>query len=296
MTPVTPHATPEKFDSFAALAARYDGFLLDLWGVIHDGKTVFPAALAILAKLRWMKKRVVLISNAPRRESVTEERNRAIGLDPALVDGLVTSGEEAWLHMAGKLDAFHAALGPRCLHIGGARDLSLRDGLPFQFVQEIARADFILNSGSAGEDGKPAAEEALLQEAARRGLPMVCANPDRVVIAGGRRETCAGALAEIYEAMGGKVAWHGKPFPGVYRRALEKLSLADKSRVLAVGDGLLTDITGAKAVGIDALFIWGGIHRPDVVDDKGQLDPARLAQLLAARGLSPLASHEHFIW
>src|SRR5690606_2382401 len=133
---------------------------------------------------------------------------------------IVTSGEEAWRHMHDRPDAFHQGLGRRCLHLGGPRDRSMREGLPYDFVARAAEADCILNTGSADETGGMAAEAAELELAAGRDLPMVCANPDRVVISGGRREPCAGAIADRYEALGGRVAWHGKPYPGVYRRAV----------------------------------------------------------------------------
>ena len=285
---------PRLLTGLAPLAAAYDGFILDLWGVLHDGQRAFPAAIDCLQRLRALGKHVVLLSNAPRREAVTAARNATIGLAPDLSDGIVTSGEEAWRHLVARDDAFHAALGRRCLHIGGARDLSLREGLPYDFVERVEQADFLLNSGSAGDDGRPAAEETLLRAAAERELPMVCANPDRVVIAGGRRELCAGSLAEFYEGLGGKVAWHGKPFPGVYRRALEKLGRVAPQRVLCVGDSLLTDMGGAKAAGLDALFVWGGIHREELGGDA--FDPHHLARLCQQRSLTPVAALEHFVW
>ena len=142
-----------------------------------------------------------------------------------------------------------------------------------------------------------AATEAALATAAARDLPMVCANPDRVVIAGGRREPCAGAIADRYAALGGRVAWHGKPFPGVYRRALERLGVSDPARVLCVGDGMETDMVGAKNAGLPALFILGGIHQDEVGrNSQGEVDAAGLQRVAGHYGVQPVAALQRFTW
>jgi HAD superfamily hydrolase (TIGR01459 family) len=278
----------------AALAPSVDALILDLWGVVHDGQRVFPWVPETLRRLKDAGKRVLLLSNAPRREAVVAARNEEIGLDPALVHGIVTSGEEAWRHMAERPDAFHRALGDRCLHLGGPRDRSMRDGLPYRFVDSADEATCILNTGSAQEDGAMAATQALLAAAAARDLPMVCANPDRVVISGGRREPCAGAIADAYEALGGRVAWHGKPFPGVYARALAKLGHPAPSRVLCVGDAMETDMKGAAAVGLPALFVYGGIHHAELTGSPALAEA--IEQLASAQGVAPVAALERFLW
>ncbi len=281
----------------AAQAGDYDGFILDLWGVIHDGQRVFPHAIETLRALKAAGKQAVLLSNAPRRETVVAARNHEIGLPEGLVAGIVTSGEEAWRHMHDRSDAFHQGLGRRCLHLGGPRDRSMREGLPYEFVEDAAVADCILNTGSAEEDGSMAATEAALATAAARDLPMVCANPDRVVISGGRREPCAGAIADRYEALGGRVAWHGKPFAGVYRRAMERLGIDDKRRVLCVGDGMETDMVGAQNAGLDALFILGGIHQDDFGrSNQGGVDPAALQRVADHYKVQPVAALSRFTW
>lgn len=284
----------------SALADRYDGFILDLWGVIHNGQRVFPHAVETLRSIRAAGKAAVLLSNAPRREHVVQARNAEIGLPLELVAGIVTSGEEAWRHLDRRPDDFYRALGRRCLHIGGPRDASMREGLYYDFVESVEQADFILNTGSAREDGGQPAEASLLQSAARRRLPMVCANPDRVVITGERREFCAGALAEAYEALGGSVRWHGKPYPEVYERAqkvlADHLPAFDKSRVLCVGDGMETDMKGAKGAGLAALFVLGGIHGEEIGRIGEGPDPEGLARVAANHGVAPIAALERFVW
>ncbi|GAB5468736.1 MAG: TIGR01459 family HAD-type hydrolase [Rhodospirillales bacterium] len=274
----------------AALAERYDGFVLDLWGVIHDGRQVFPWVNETLTRLKQAGKRIVLLSNAPRRVPVTWERNASIGLDNSLVDGLMTSGEAAWQHLTQRPDAFYQGLGRRCLHIGGARDISARDGLDYDFVTTAEEADFLFNTGSSHEDGRPSIDEAPLQAAAVRGLPMVCANPDKVVIVGGRMEECAGAIAQRYEALGGQVRYHGKPHAEVYGPVMEMLDLP-KARCLAVGDSFATDIRGAANAGLDALFVVDGIHRDDLdPGGSGSVDEERLAALCEDFGVRPVAA------
>ncbi len=280
----------------ADLAERYDGFVLDLWGVIHDGRSVFPWVNDTLLRLKQAGKRSVLLSNAPRRISVTRERNRSIGLDNSLVDGLMTSGEAAWLHLVERPDPFYRALGRRCLHIGGARDISARDGLDYDFVANVEEADFLFNTGSAHEGGRSPIDEAPLVTAARRGLPMVCANPDKVVVVGGKMQECAGAIAKRYEALGGEVRYHGKPHPEVYGPVMEMLGVP-KERCLAIGDSLETDVQGAVNAGLDALLVLDGIHREGLdVDDHGRPDPGRMERLLAQHDLHPIAAVHRFVW
>ncbi len=280
----------------SALAQQYDGFVLDLWGVIHDGRTIFPWVTDTLVNLRRAGKRVVLLSNAPRRVAVTAARNHGLGLDDSLVDGLMTSGEDTWQHLANRPDDFYRGLGRRCLHIGGLRDISARDGLDYDFVESVEAADFIFNTGSAHEDGTPPIDEAPLERAAERGLPMVCANPDKVVIVGGKPQECAGAIAARYEALGGQVRYHGKPHAEIYRPVLEMLDLP-KERCLAVGDSMATDIQGATNAGIAALLVADGIHR-EVLDpaERGEIEPERLEGLAGEFGLRPVAAVQRFVW
>src|SRR5262249_39072258 len=155
---------------------------------------------------------------------------------------------------------FEVTLGQRCLHIGSERDTEIREGLALEFVDTVEKAQFILNTGPAGWEDRIDDYELLLRAALDRDLPMVCANPDLVVMHGGRLALCAGALAKWYEEAGGRVRWHGKPFPSVYETCLGLLGIDDRSRILAIGDSLRTDIAGAAAAGLDSLLIAGGIH------------------------------------
>jgi len=282
-------------DGMRALAPAYDGFILDLWGVVHDGTAPFPGVLNCMEKLIGAGKRLVLLSNAPRRADDVKRRIAALGVPEGLYHGVMSSGEEAWQYLYRRDDPFYAALGRRCLHVGSDRDLEIRETLDLAFVDMPAAADFILNTGPAGWEDSIEDYAPILHAARQRDLPMVCANPDLVVIHGGRPALCAGALAEQYEAIGGRVRWHGKPHPSVYDSCLELLGIADRRRLLAIGDSLRTDIAGAANAGIDSLLIAGGVHAAEFCPG-GKLDLDRITAAIRESGTSPIGVAERFVW
>jgi HAD superfamily hydrolase (TIGR01459 family) len=288
---------PPLLSGLGELAARYDGFVLDLWGVLHDGTRPFPGVLETLEQLKRRGKRLAVLSNAPRRAALVEQRMNEIGIPPGLYDHVHSSGEETWQHLRHRDEPFYAALGRRLYMIGPARDDNMVAGLEVERVAEVEAAEFILNTGPWGWDETIAGYESVLEAGARRDLPMVCANPDLVVVFGGRRIICAGALAQRYEALGGRVRWHGKPFPSVYETCFAQLRVEDRRRILAVGDSLRTDIAGANAAGIDSLLVAGGIHSEEFGLGPGDTpDPARVAAAVAASGQNPTAVIARFRW
>jgi HAD superfamily hydrolase (TIGR01459 family) len=281
----------------AALAPRYDGFILDLWGVIHDGVAPLPGAVDCLHALIAADKCVALLSNAPRRADDVVRRITEIGVPAGTYHQVMSSGEEAWQYLRRRDDPFYATLGRRCLHICSDRDLEIRDGLGLEFVDTAEAAQFILNTGPAGWDDTIDDYAPLLRRALVRRLPMVCANPDLVVMHGARLALCAGALAQWYEEAGGRVRWHGKPYRSVYDSCLALLGIGDRSRILAVGDSLRTDIAGAAAAGLDSLFVAGGIHAEEFgVIGPGQPDLARIDAALSAGSYAPTAVIRSFRW
>ena len=287
--------TVRVIDGMLALAPKYDGFILDLWGVVHDGTAPFPGVLDCMERLIGAEKRLVLLSNAPRRSDDVMRRIARIGIPERLYHGVMSSGEEAWQHLNHRDDPFYAALEIRCLHIGSERDLDMREGLDLAFVETPAEADFILNTGPAEWDDTIETYMPVLQAALTRQLPMVCANPDLVVVHNGKPALCAGALAEEYQRLGGGVRWHGKPYPSVYDSCLGLLGISEKRRILAIGDSLRTDIAGAAGAGIDSLLIAGGIHAAEFSID-GALDPERIDAALGKSGLRPIAVAARFVW
>lgn len=281
----------------STLAEDYQGFIVDLWGVMHDGVDAFPAAVACLEELRRRGKGIAILSNAPRRAEVVAARTADLGISPGLWDAVLSSGEETWRHLARRPDDWYQALGRRCHHLGPERDIGMRAGLDYDFVEAPGSADFLLVTGALSPEDRPESYRRLLDQALDRDLPMVCANPDLEVIRGGQREICAGAIAMHYREMGGRVREHGKPDPAVYRSCIALLGLGGGGRIAGIGDSLRTDIAGARQAGLDGIFITGGVQGEELgVDAAGNADPARLARLCAAAGEDPIAALPVLRW
>ncbi|MDR7145143.1 TIGR01459 family HAD-type hydrolase [Rhizobium sp. BE258] len=266
----------------------YRGIILDIFGVLHDGVTVFEPVYETLSKLRAGGMRVCLLSNSPRRAAVVSERLSELGLGSDLYDGLISSGEMVHAALAGKIQIAGLPTGQRYLHAGPSDLAGLLDGLALKRVAAPAEADFILATGEI-EPGTLS-----LEEAGKLGLPMVCANPDLEVIIAGQRIVCAGALAIRYEAIGGTVIRIGKPeLPG-YVAALRVLDLP-ASEVVAIGDSFATDIAGASGAGIASALALTGIHRDELLRD-GLLDVERLATLCGEHRSVPGYILRQFSW
>lgn len=290
--------TIRNLTGLSQIADRYDAFILDLWGVIHDGVTPYPHAAATLRALRAAGKRTVLLSNAPRRAFALVDGLSAMGIPRDLYDHVMSSGEAVHGELACRRDPWYARLGRRCLHVGPDRDRNIFAGLDLDIVERPDEADFVLNTGPDRFDETVDDYHAVLKACADRRLPMVCANPDLVVIREGRRVICAGALAERYEALGGEVSYRGKPDPAIYALCLELLGVADRQRVAGVGDALHTDVAGAAAAGIDSIFVTSGIHGEELgVTEYGETaDLKRVAEVAAAHNQRPTAAIAAFVW
>ena len=296
MFAAAPAAIPVE-PGLASLAERYDGFILDLWGVLHDGVRPYPGALECMRQLKRRGKRVLILSNAPRRADEVARRSARIGITPDLYDHLLSSGEETWRSLSTRPDAWYAALGSRAFLLTAARDRGMLEGLDLVVAAEVAAADFIFCTGVEGPRDRVADFEPALAAGAAAGLPMVCANPDFEVVRGGVREICAGALALRFETLGGVVRYHGKPHPSIYRTCFDLLGVAERRRILAIGDSLRTDIAGAAAAGIDSLLITGGIHAEELGAAAGRTpDPTTLAAVCARAGQRPTAAAGALVW
>ncbi len=285
------------YPGLSALADRYDAFIIDLWGVMHDGLKAYPAAVEALGQLRQAGKRSVILSNAPRRAATIAARNVEIGIPEGLADHLLSSGEDTWQHLKARPDAWYQALGRRCFHLGPPRDHGMHEGLDFDFVDNLAEADFILNTGILNDADKVETYSGFFAEALTAKLPMICANPDLVVMRGDEMEICAGALALDYEQKGGNVRWHGKPHPEVYRSCFALLPDVAPSRIAAIGDSLRTDVAGAEAAGIDSIFIAGGIHGEELgVNKDGRIESAAYAAFIDNAEWKPTAVLPFMRW
>ncbi len=288
---------PVFCSGLADLASRYRGFIVDQWGVLHDGGAPYPDALDGLAELRAAGKRVVLLSNSGQRAAVNRRRLAALGIDPDLYDALVTSGEATWQALAGRSEPLFAGLGRRCMLWARAGDRSLVEDRGLQVVTDVEEADFLL-LGGIEDDARLEQFTAALERAAARDLPMVCANPDVVaVLPGGAFGIAPGALARHYEGLGGQVAYVGKPHRPVYELCLETLAPLPPGEILVIGDSVAHDIAGGAGMGLATALIMGGIHASLFDLEHGlSANAAALERLEAEYGARPDWVLPRFRW
>jgi HAD superfamily hydrolase (TIGR01459 family) len=276
--------TAQLLDGLHGLAPRYDAFLLDQFGVLHDGSTVYPGVVDCLEALKAAGKRVVILSNSGTRRAPNRQRLLDLGIAGDLYEDFVTSGEvtRAYLQSApALLRAGGEGTGPlRCLPLGGPSEGALLEGLDLIETASVEDADFVMVA-SFGLDPPPRrAFDDLLARARGRGLTLVCANPDVKGVSPNGLIHAPGALAADYEAAGGRVVYIGKPHPLIYRHVLRSLAPLPPDRVLAVGDSLSHDIAGAHGVGVAAALVIEGIHHEDLGSPaEGDAFRSRLAAL-----------------
>ncbi len=282
-------------DRFSTVASRYDVVLCDVWGVVHDGIAAHVDACDALSRYRADGGTVVLITNAPRPSPWVIRQLGRLGVPSDAYDDVMTSGDLTRELVAGRD-------GGAVFHIGPQRDISIFEGLGVRLTP-VEAADYAVCSGLFDDATEtPDDYRDLMARMRGRGLFMVCANPDVVVERGDERVYCAGAIADLYGAMGGEVLYTGKPHRPIYDAALAKAagargSAAPPDRTLAIGDSLRTDMTGAQALGIDGLFVSGGIHAKELGhgESPGARDAA-LGAMFAAAGVTPRSVTGRLAW
>jgi HAD superfamily hydrolase (TIGR01459 family) len=284
----------DMITGLSTLAEAYDGVICDVWGVLHNGISPYPAAAEALARFRALGKAVVLLTNAPRPAKAVEDLlSRQYAIGPESYDEIVTSGSVA-------RKVFETEPRRRLFHLGPSHNLGLFEGLDVELVGE-EEAEYVALTGLFDDETETAETyRPMFSRFVKRGLKMYCANPDVVVERGDRLVYCAGALAQLYIELGGDTTIIGKPYKPVYDAALAAIDRAegrpvDKRRVLAIGDGLPTDIKGAWGQGIDVLMVTAGIHGPDFGDLLSP-DPVRLAKRLEAEGFGIRAAIPRLAW
>jgi len=274
----------------AEIAAAYDLFVVDQWGVLHDGQHAPPSAIDALAQLKNAGKTVVLLSNSGKPAAQSHERLKQLGIGPDLYDGVVTSGEDVRRHLDRRPDRFYQTLGSRFFIFAWDADRSLVEGLDYQEVDDPADADFIIAAGTEHptiDPYRPAIDAAM-----KCNLPMICANPDLVTVAPtGELKICPGLIAQTYEEMGGTVRWHGKPTRDVYELCFA--ISGPFARGLGIGDSLLHDIRGAQQSGLDSLFVTGGIHGEHF---NGAPQPEIVAAVANEYDTQPTYAIPEFVW
>ena len=277
-------------ERLADIPNRYDALFCDLWGCLHNGVAPFPDAVSALQGFRQRGGAVILLTNAPRQRAVVERQLDAMGVPRDAWDAVATSGDSARAAM------FTGAAGRKVWFMGEPSDRVVFD--PMQIIDNpvaitpvpLAEAEGIVCTGPFDPFADPDTLRPQLLLAKTRGLPLLCANPDVVVDRGETRIWCAGAVAALYTAMGGQSFYFGKPYPPVYDLARLRLAAlgrtVDDRRILAVGDGISTDIAGAMGEDLDSLFITGGLAAAETTTSH-QPAPDALADFLGRHMLSP---------
>jgi HAD superfamily hydrolase (TIGR01459 family) len=280
-------------EQFGPLAQDYDVLLCDVWGVVHNGVAAFPEACAALARFRRDGGTVILITNAPRAGASVARILERLAVPRDTYDAIMSSGEVTH-------GIVESRLGERVFHLGPERDRSIFTGLDVTFAPAES-AEYVVCSGLFDDTREtPEDYRALLAALRARSLFMVCANPDIVVERGHELIYCAGALADAYTAIGGEVVYCGKPYAPIYEAALAKATAlrgrpTSLARVLAIGDSVRTDLTGATSFGLDCLFVVSGLHAEEA-GGRGAPDLAGLNATFAAAGIAPKAVTRRLAW
>lgn len=280
-------------ESLAEVSDQYDAVFCDLWGCLHNGIEAFPEAVEALRAFRAKGGKVVLLTNAPRPRAEVAKQLVGFKVPDDCWDTIATSGDSARAAM------FRGVIGEKVWFMGQDHDTPFFE--PINVVDSpvtiervaLEDAEGIACLGPFDGHADPAVNRPEFLYAKQKGLKLLCANPDIVVDRGERREWCAGALAKLYEEMGGESLYFGKPHPPIYdlaRRRLAELGpLPSDSRILAIGDGVLTDVRGALGEDLDVLFITGGLAAAETKTDR-QPDPAALDAYIAEIQMTPTYS------
>jgi HAD superfamily hydrolase (TIGR01459 family) len=271
-------------DSIREVCGGKPVWLCDIWGVLHDGVTAFRSAVEACRAFRGTGGRVVLISNSPRPSQGVSGQLLDLGIDGSVYDAIVTSGDVT-------RDLVAAKRGKRLYHLGPDRDRGFFDGLDVTF-SSADEADVLVCTGLVDDETEtPEDYRPMLERFAARHVPMICGNPDLKVERGNKLIPCAGALAELYTSMGQSVVQAGKPYAPIYERAFALLGYPERRQVLAIGDGIDTDIRGAATAGVDAVYIASRVHLMT-----GELSSEGADALFAEKPFKPLAAMAALTW
>ncbi|WP_119166673.1 TIGR01459 family HAD-type hydrolase [Algihabitans albus] len=251
---------PESLSGVGEIAERFDAILLDQFGVLHDGRAAFPAAKDAVARLRAAGLRLAVLSNSGKRAEANSARLAVLGFDPDHFDAVVTSGELCREHLTAQLASGQLAAGASVYVIASSNEGSPLEGLPVRRATCADEAALVLIAGRDPQKETPEGELATLQTLARRGVPCICANPDRTIYADGKPAPGPGLLAKAYAESGGPIEIIGKPHAPIFEASLEALGRPLPTRTLMVGDSCEHDVTGASALGLATLLIEGGVQ------------------------------------
>ena len=288
---------PQILKGLGSIAERYDAFILDQWGVLHNGRAPYPGVVEALEAMRRADKKICLLTNSGRRAQMNRDRLTEMGFPPASYDGLITSGEAAWLGLRDRKDPRLHDLGTRALLITRDNDLEVVEDLHLSLTSDAATADFVYLSGVDSPPKTLDDYEPILRSAHAHGLPMICSNPDRLAVSSDGLLIAPGTIAARYEEIGGRVFYFGKPNRPIYEACLEVLAGIPPERILCVGDSLEHDIAGANGMGIASCFVMQGIHADhfpeNLPDDRLAV---RVRELAERYETNPVYAIQRTIW
>ncbi len=254
------------------LAERYDAFLIDQWGVLHDGQAPYPGVVQCLKRLIWAGKQIVIISNSGKRSDGNAVRIRKLGFPRNSYTHLVTSGEIAWQMLASGSGVIGEFNRTPCLLLTSDQPETFARGLTLPFVETLEQAGWIL-LGGIDDTRSLSFYENIIEQGLARNLPLVCTNPDLTRITSNGFQPSAGAIAQAYQSGGGKVYFIGKPYPEIYHHCLSLVPDVPANRIVAIGDSIHHDIVGGHSVGINTLLTLRGVHSDQFTD---AIDPIEI--------------------
>jgi len=236
-----------------SIIENYDLFFIDLWGVVHNGINLNEKAIDVLVKISEAKKNYILLTNAPRPNTVVKEFLKKMGMNNNMRKNVYTSGEAALSYLKKNF------LKQSFYHIGPPRDFDLFTDFKNKKTQDISKSNYLLCTGLYENHDKDLNyyKELLSNSISKK---MICTNPDLVVDRGEKREYCAGSVAMVFEKLGGKVVYFGKPYPEVYNQSIN----SNYNNIIAIGDNLNTDIKGAMNMKYDSLLVTNGVHKDEI--------------------------------
>lgn len=287
-------------DGLYDLIDSYDGFILDQWGVLHDGIKPYEGIIPALRQLKANNKQVIILSNSGKRSDCNVDRLSSLGIKKTMYRAVVSAGEVTWQNLKDRDNSVFPGLEGKnkCYLINRGNDVSLLEGLDdIEVVQDIGEAEFILITGTDAPKKTLADYEPVLRQAATRRIPAICANPDEVTVFGRERAMGPGAIAKKYQEFGGVSHMVGKPYAPVFRHCINMFDGVIPSRIVMVGDSLSHDVAGANAIDIDSVFITGGLHAAEFKADQSEEDKQRhVEHLIHQYSARPLWVMHHMIW
>jgi len=278
----------------------YSGFIIDQWGVLHDGVKAYDGVINCLTELKERHKYIIILSNSGKRAQTNADRLSELGITSDLYDGIITSGEVTWQGLDEQSEGYFKDIGKKCVLISRGGDRTIVDGLDIEVVENPKNADFLIISGSDAPDKILEDYEPLLKESARYNLKAICANPDSLGIMGGQNIMGPGTIAARYKDFGGIVEYIGKPHQPIYQHCIRLLQKEDiyPGQTVMVGDTMAHDILGGSLANIDTCLVKRGVHSSVFGDSEDLAETDRALNILVRQynGVRPNYLVDDMVW